>query len=84
MVISAKIVIKFNSLLVCCGPTSHSEIFQLYSEGTVVQFPNVDLLLGTKRHGQRGVFSVPGLPRHGHRDVRGRILPPCHSRAYTR
>ena len=40
--------------------------FQLYSDGTEVQFPNFDLLPGTKRHGQLGVFSVPSLPRHGH------------------
>ena len=51
--------------LVGCGLTSHSAIFQLYSDGTVVQFPNFDLLLGTQRHGQLGVFSVPSLPRHG-------------------
>ena len=61
----------FKVRLVGRGLTSHSAIFQLYSEGTctVVQFPNFDLLPGTKRHGQLGVFSVPSLPRHGHRDI---------------
>ena len=37
---------------------------------TVVQFPNLDLLPSTIRHGQLGVFSVTSLPWHGHRDVR--------------
>ena len=36
---------------VCCGFTSHSAIFQLYSDGTVVQFPNFDLLPGTHAMG---------------------------------
>ena len=71
-------------LLVGYGLTSHSAIFQLYSDGTVVQFPNFDLLPGTQRHGQLGVFSVPSLPQHGHRDVRRRLKPPCHQRAHTR
>ena len=53
------------SWLVGCGFTSHSAIFQLYSDGTDAQFPNFDLLSGTQRHGQLGVFSVPSLPRHG-------------------
>ena len=61
------------------GLTSHSAIFQLYSDETVVQFPNFDLLTGTQRHGQLGVFSVRSLPRHGHQDVRRRLLPPCHT-----
>ena len=39
------------SLFVCCGFTSHSAIFQLYSDGTVVQFPNFDLLPGTHAMG---------------------------------
>ena len=69
--------------LVGCGLTSHSAIFQLYSDGTAVQFQNFDLLSGTQHHGQLGVFSVPSLPRHGHRDVRRRLLPPCHQRAHT-
>ena len=56
--------------LVGCGLTSHSTIFQLYSDRTVVQFPNFPLLLGTRRHGQLGVFSVPTLILHEHRDVR--------------
>ena len=33
---------------------SHLAIFQLYSDGTDVQFPNFDLLPGTQRHGQLG------------------------------
>ena len=32
--------------------SSHSAIFQLYSDDTVVQLPNLDLLLGTQRLGQ--------------------------------
>ena len=47
--------------LVGCGLTSHSAIFQLYSDETVVQFPNFDLLPGTQCHGQLGVFSVSSL-----------------------
>ena len=34
-----------------CGLTSHSAIFQLYSDGTDVQFPNFDLLPGTHAMG---------------------------------
>ena len=59
----------FQLRLVGCSLTSHSAIFQLYSDGTVVQFPNFDLLPGTQCHGQLGVFSVPSLPQHGHQDV---------------
>ena len=55
--------------LVGCGLTSHSAIFQLYNDGTVVKFPNLDLFPGNQRHGQLGIFSVPRLPRHGHQDV---------------
>ena len=51
---------------------------------TIVQFPNLDLLSGTQCYGQLGVFSVPSLPRHGHWDVRRRLLPPYHQRAHTR
>ena len=51
--------------LVGCGLTSHSAIFQIYSDGTVVQFPNFDLLPGTQGHGQLGVFSVPSQPDTG-------------------
>ena len=68
--------------LVGCGLTLHSAIFQLYSDGTVVKFPNFDLLPGTQRHGQLGVFSA-SISRHGHRDVRRHLLPPCHQRAHT-
>ena len=46
--------------LVGCCLASHSAIFQLYSDGTVVKVPNFVLLPGTQRHGQLGVFSVPG------------------------
>ena len=55
--------------LVGCGLilTSHWAVFQLNSDGTVVQFPNLDLLTGTQRHGHLGVFSVPSLLRHGYR-----------------
>ena len=56
-----------------CGLTSHSALFQLYSDWTVVQFSNLDLLPGTQRHGQLGVFSVLSLPRHGHQDVGRRL-----------
>ena len=49
--------------LVGCGLTSHSAIFQLYSDWADVQFPNLDLLPGTKCHGQLAVFSVSSLPR---------------------
>ena len=45
-----------------CGLMSHSAIFQLYSDGTVVQFLNFDLLPGTQRHGQLEVLSVLSLP----------------------
>ena len=37
--------------LVGCGFRSHSAIFKLYSDGTVVQFPNFDLLPGTHAMG---------------------------------
>ena len=70
--------------LVDCGLTSHSAIFQLYTDGTDVQYQNFDLLPDTQRHGQLGVFSVPSLPRHGYRGVPRRLLPPCHRRAHTR
>ena len=33
--------------------------------GQLSSFPNFDLLPGTQRHGQLGVFSVPSLPRPG-------------------
>ena len=52
--------------LIICASTYHSAIFQL-----VVQFPNTDLLKGTQRNGQLGVFDVPSL--HWHRDVRRRL-----------
>ena len=38
-------------VVVDCGLTSHSAIFQLYSDGTDVQFPNFELLLGTHAMG---------------------------------
>ena len=70
---SPELVLLPDFWLVGCGLASHSAIFQLYSDGIVVQFRNFDLLPGTQRHGQLGVFSVPSLPRHGHRDVRRRF-----------
>ena len=30
-----------------------------------------------------GIFNVPSLPRHGHRDVRRPPQTPCHQRAHT-
>ena len=38
-------------VVVDCGLTSHSAIFQLYSDGTDVQFSNFDLLPGTHATG---------------------------------
>ena len=38
-------------VVVDCGLMSHSAIFQLYSDGTDVQFPNFDLLPGTQAMG---------------------------------
>ena len=38
-------------VVVVCSLTSHSAIFQLYSDGTDVQFPNFDLLPGTHAMG---------------------------------
>ena len=38
-------------VVVDCDLTSHSAIFQLYSDRTDVQFPNFDLLLGTHAMG---------------------------------
>ena len=73
---------NLKTTLVGCGLTSHSAIFHLYSDGTVAQFPNFDLLPGTQCHGQLRVFSVPSLPRHGYRDVRRRLFPPSHQRAH--
>ena len=43
--------IEVMSRLVGWGFTLHSAIFQLYSDGTVVQFPNFDLLPGTHAMG---------------------------------
>ena len=56
-------------MLGSCGLTSHLAIFKLYRDGTVVHFPNLDLLPGTQRNGQLGVVVVPSLPRPGHRGV---------------
>ena len=41
----------YGVVVVDCGLTSHSAIFQLYSDGTDVQFPNFDLLSGTHAMG---------------------------------
>ena len=55
LVIRSKSVIKPSSvmllLIVDCGLTSHSAIFQLYSDGTDVQFPHFDLLPDTHAMG---------------------------------
>ena len=45
--VSSAFVIVVVAVVVDCGLTSHSAIFQLYSDGTDVQFPNFDLLPGT-------------------------------------
>ena len=42
------------------GLTSHSAIFQLYSDKTVVKLPNLDLLPATQRYGQLGVYPDKG------------------------
>ena len=42
-------------------------IFQLYSDGTVVQFPNLDLLPSTQCHGQLGFFSMRACSDNGTR-----------------
>ena len=52
----AKVKVLFVTVVVVvvvvdCGLTSHSAIFQLYSDGTDVQFPNFDLLPGTHAMG---------------------------------
>ena len=52
------------SCRVGCALTSHSAVFQLHSDGTVVQFSNLDLLPGTQRHGYLRVFSKPSPPRY--------------------
>ena len=41
--------------LVGCGLTSHSAIFLLYSDGTVVRYQNLDMLLGTTPLAARGL-----------------------------
>ena len=51
--------------MVGCGFTSHSAICQLYSDGTVVQFQNFDLLPGTQLHGQLGVLAWQVYPDAG-------------------
>ena len=46
------VIVRMNLLVVVdCGLTSHSAIFQLHSDGTDVQFPNCDLLPGTHAMG---------------------------------
>ena len=42
-------------VVVDCGLTSHSAIFQLYSDGTDVQFPNFDLLSAPTPWAARGL-----------------------------
>ena len=46
--------VQFIQLLLIVVLTSHSAIFQLYSDGTDVQFPNFDLLPGTHAMGSLG------------------------------
>ena len=41
------------------GWTSHSAIFQIYYECTVVHFPYLDLLPANPRHEKLGIFYVP-------------------------
>ena len=55
----------YGSSLVGCSLTSHSAIFQLYSDGTIVQFPNFDLLPGTQCHGQLGSLACRAYPDTG-------------------
>ena len=47
LALTGYIMIEIDVVVVDCGLTSHSAIFQLYSDGTDVQFPNFDLLPGT-------------------------------------
>ena len=44
---------------------SHSAIFQLYSDGTVVQFSKFKPAAGIQRPGQLGILYVLSLSRHG-------------------
>ena len=48
---------KLYDVDVDCGLTSHSAIFQLYSDGTDVQFPNFDLLPSTHAMGSLGFLA---------------------------
>ena len=59
----------------CCWLwlTSHWAIFQLYSDGTVVQYSKFWPAAGHLTPLAARIFSVPSLPRHGHRDVRRRL-----------
>ena len=47
----AYIIVVVVVVVVDCDLTSHSAIFQLYSDGTDVQIPNFDLLPGTNAMG---------------------------------
>ena len=58
-------------VVVDCGLTSHSAIFQLYSDGTDVRF---QILTCCRAPTPWAAFSVPSLPRHGHRDVWRRLF----------
>ena len=50
--------------LVWCGLMSNSAIFQLYSDGTVGQFSNLDQLLGTNAMDSKGLLRAkPTLAR---------------------
>ena len=65
--------IIYMTLLIGCGLTYVtltwlSDIqLHVYSDGTVVQFPNLDLLPGTQRHGQLGSLACRAYPDTGTR-----------------
>ena len=59
--------------LVCCGLTLHSLIFQLYSKRTCVRFTNLELLPGTQRNGELGVFNKSIITWRGYQDIRRRV-----------
>ena len=51
--------------LVGCGLTSHSAIFHLYSDGTVVQFPNLDPCRAPNAKGNWGSLACRAYPDTG-------------------
>ena len=63
--------IRSNGWLVCCSLTSHSAIFHLYSDGTFVQFPNLDLLPGTQTPwASRSLYGAEPTPTPSEHAVR--------------